>query len=76
MGGFGSVFPLTRGIQTFQPPRGAQAGGLKPPLPVGIPWGLMLPADINLSTPFFWQQGHSGSGSSAFNIKHSNSLWQ
>lgn len=28
----------------------AHAGGLKPPDPLGMPWGRTLPADINLWT--------------------------
>jgi hypothetical protein len=58
---FISVPEPETGSQIPQPPaEGLQAGGLKPPEPVGIPLGRMAPADMSFSTSLHWQFGQTG----------------
>ena len=60
-----------------QPPGdGLQGGGVKPPDPVGIPWGRELPADISFSTSAHSHSGHFGSGSLAERVRYSKQLQQ
>jgi hypothetical protein len=62
--------------QILQPPGdGLQAGALKPPDPVGMPWGRTAPADISFCTSPQLQAGQSGAGSSAEKTSCSN-WWQ
>jgi hypothetical protein len=40
-------FPQLGKVYIRQPPEGLQAVALKPPDPVGIPWGRTQPADMS-----------------------------
>lgn len=44
-------------------PEDMHFGGLKPPEPVGIPWGLTFPAEMSFLTFLAPHLGHSGGGS-------------
>jgi len=59
-------------LYTPQPPLGLQAGSLKPPEPVGMPLGLMAPAEMSFSIPSEQHEGHWGSGSLADKARYSN----
>jgi hypothetical protein len=68
-------FPQLGKVYIRQPPEGLQAGALKPPDPVGIPWGRTQPADMSFCTSPQSHLGHLGFG--ALDEKTSSSKqWQ